>query len=171
MNGTNQAEEDAACRFPAAREPGESVVIMTELIMPAQANPLNNLMGGQMMHFMDIAGALACRRHAGHEVVTVTVERIEFRYPVRVGEVITLTAKLVWAGRTSMKVKIEVGSENIRTHTSRLTNTAFFTYVALDEDRKPIEVPRLVPRTPTEKADFEREQERYEQRKKKKSEA
>lgn len=153
--------------YPAAeRGPDESVVIMTELVMPAQANPLNNLQGGQMMHFMDIAGALACRRHSGHEVATVTVDRIEFRYPVKVGEVITITAKLIWAGRTSMKVKIVVGSEDIKTHTSRMTNTAFFTFVALDDSGRPAAVPRLVPRTETEKEDYDREQKLYEERKK-----
>lgn len=114
-----------------SKTPEQTVVITMELILPAMANLMNNLQGGQMMHFMDIAGALTCRRHSGCEVATVTVDKIEFRYPVKVGEVVTITSKLICVGRTSMRVKICAASENLKSGTARLTNTAFFTYVAL----------------------------------------
>ncbi len=146
------------------RTPDESVVIKTELILPAMANLRNNLQGGQMMHFMDIAGALTCRRHSGCEVATVRVDSIEFQYPVKVGEIVTITSKLVWVGRTSMKVKIRAVSEDHKIRTCKLTNVAYFTYVALDEEGHPVEVPRLLPQTEEEKADFEREQREYEKR-------
>lgn len=137
---------------------------MTELVLPAQANLLNHLLGGQLMHLLDIAGALTCRRHSGCEVATVAVDGIEFREPVEVGEVITIHSRMVWAGRTSMKVRLEVGAENTKTHTSRLTNTAYFTFVALDDAGRPTQVPKLVPQTPQEQAAFDTEQKRHEER-------
>ena len=136
----------------------QSVVITTELILPAMANLMNNLQGGQMMHFMDIAGALTCRKHAGCEVATVAVEKIEFRYPVRVGEVITITSKLIWVGKTSMKVKITAVSENLKSGETKLTNTAYFTYVALDDNARPVPVPRLCPQTKEEQESFDCEE-------------
>ncbi|MFT9055076.1 MAG: acyl-CoA thioesterase [Ethanoligenens sp.] len=155
----------------AGRTPEESVAIMTELILPAQANLLGNLQGGQLMHYMDIAGALTCRRHSGHEVATVTVDKIEFRYPIHVGEVVTVTSKLVWVGHTSMKVRIVVGTEDFKTHQSKLTNTAYFTFVALGDGDRPVTVPPLLPQTEQEKKDFAHEQAKYEARKQKKTAA
>lgn len=148
-----------------SKTPGETVVITTELILPSMANLMNNLQGGQMMKFMDIVGALTCRKHAGCEVATVSVEKIEFKYPVRVGEVVTIKAKLVWVGKSSMKVRIEAVSENLRSGVTRLTNTAFFTYVALDDNCRPVPVPRLCPQTDEERAVFDSEQRAYEEQK------
>jgi Acyl-CoA hydrolase len=145
----------------SGRTPQESVSIMTELVLPAQANLLGNLLGGQLMHLMDIAGALTCRRHSGREVATVAVDKLEFKHPVKVGEIITVTSRMIWAGRTSMKVLIAVGAEDIRTHTSKLTNTASFTFVALDDSCRPTDVPPLIPQTDAEKAEFDREQRLY----------
>jgi acyl-CoA hydrolase len=145
----------------SGRTPQESVSIMTELVLPAQANLLGNLLGGQLMHLMDIAGALTCRRHSGCEVATVAVDKLEFKHPVKVGEIITVTSRMIWAGRSSMKVLIEVGAEDLKTHTAKLTNTASFTFVALNDDGQPTEVPPLTPQTDLEKAEFEKEQQRY----------
>lgn len=155
MNGTENKS------LQKSMTPKQTVVIKTELILPAMTNLMNNLQGGQMMHFMDIAGALTCRRHAGSEVATVTVDKIEFKYPVKIGEIVTITSKLIWVGRTSMKVKICAVSEYVKKGTSRVTNTAFFIYVALDENGNPIPVPRLCPEMEEEKADFVREQQNY----------
>ncbi len=148
----------------AGRTPEESAVTMTELVLPAQTNLLGNLLGGQLMHLMDIAGALTCRRHSGKEVATVAVDSIEFRRPVKLGEIVTIHSRMIWAGRTSMKVKLEVGTEDTRHHISHLTNTAFFTYVSLDDDGRPSPTPPLLPQTDTEKAAFDREQALYNQR-------
>lgn len=145
----------------SGRSPSETVVVMTELVLPMQTNLLNNLLGGQLMHFMDIAGALSCKRHSGCEVVTVAVDKIEFTKPVKLGEIIMITSKLIWVGRTSMKVKITVRAENPKTHASTMTNTAYFTFVALDDDGKPTPIPPLLPETEEEKSDFAREQQRY----------
>lgn len=162
MAETAKHAEHTGC---AGRTPQETVSVMTELVLPAQANLLGNLLGGQLMHLMDIAGALTCRRHAGTEVATVSVEGIAFKQPVHVGEIITVTSRMIWAGRTSMKVRIEVGAEDIRAQTSILTNTAYFTYVALDGDGRPTPVPPLLPQTEEEKRLFMREQRRYEEKK------
>ncbi|MDR3551495.1 MAG: hotdog domain-containing protein [Clostridia bacterium] len=143
------------------RGPEESVVVMTELVLPAQANLLGNLLGGQLMHLMDIAGALTCKRHTGCEVVTVAVDGIEFKQPVKVGQIITVSSRMIWAGRTSMKVCITVGVEDTRTRTSKLTNTAAFTFVALGDDGRPTCVPPLLPRTQEERAAFDAEESRY----------
>ena len=148
-----------------SKTPEQSVVITTELILPAMANLMNNLQGGQMMHFMDIAGALACRKHAGCEVATVAVDKIEFRYPVKVGEFITITAKLILVVRSSMIVKINAVSENLKSGETKLTNTAFFTYVALDDSGHSVSVPRLCPQTKEEREAFDREQQAYEKHK------
>lgn len=142
----------------AVRTPEESVVVMTELVLPMQTNLLNNLLGGQLMHFMDIAGALTCKRHCGCEVATVAVEKIEFHHPVRLGQIITITSKMIWAGRTSMKTRITVSAEDPQKHTSILTNTAYFTFVALNNECNPTPVPKLQPRTEGEINDFNREQ-------------
>lgn len=151
----------------SARRPAESVTVMTELVLPAQANLLGNLLGGQLMHFMDIAGALTCRRHSGYEVATVAVDKLEFKHPIKVGEVITITSKLIWVGNTSMKVKIDVAAEDTKTHVCKLTNTAYMTFVALDSDCRPTKAPPLAPQTDEEKALFEKEQKRYLEFKKK----
>lgn len=148
-----------------SRTPDESAVVMTELVLPAQTNLLGNLLGGQTMHLMDIAGALTCKRHCGKEVATVAVDCIEFRHPVKLGEIITITSRMIWAGRTSMKVRLEIGAEDPKTHTSRLTNTAYYTFVALDENERPTPVPVLLPQTPAERAAFDREETAYRRRK------
>lgn len=155
----------------SGRAPEESISIMTELILPAQANLLGNLQGGQLMHYMDIAGALTCRRHSGYEVATITVDKIEFHYPIRVGEVVTVTSKLIWVGHTSMKVRIVVGTEDFKTHESKMTNTAYFTFVAMGENDRPAPVPPLLPQTEQEKLEFAREQEEYTKRKQEKKKA
>lgn len=151
--------------FPTEpKTPEQTIVVKTELVLPAMANLMNNLQGGQMMHFMDIAGALTCRKHSRCEVATVAVDKIEFRHPVRVGEVITITSKLIWVGRTSMKVKINVISENLKSGETKMTNTAFFTYVALDDNSHPVLVPRLCPQTKDEQEEFDREQQAHNQK-------
>ena len=157
--------ENESCPL-GSRTPDESAVVMTELVLPAQTNLLGNLLGGRMMHLMDIAGALTCKRHCGSEVATVAVDRIEFRHPVKLGEIITITSRMIWAGRTSMKVRLEIGAEDPKSHTSRLANTAFYTFVALDEAQRPTPVPALLPQTPAERDAFDREEAVYRGRKK-----
>jgi acyl-CoA hydrolase len=134
--------------------PGESVVEMMELVLPNDTNPLGNLQGGRLMHWIDIAGAMAASRHSNKVVATVALDNLDFRHPVRAGELVILNAKLTWTGNTSMEVAVNVYAENVKTGNIIQTNQAFVTYVALDDEGKPTPVPRLIPETEEEKKDY-----------------
>lgn len=143
------------------KTPEETKVVMTELVLPGMTNLLGNLLGGELMHRMDIAGALACMRHSGMQVATVAADALEFKHPVRQGEMVSVEAKLVWAGKTSMKVKITATAENLATGAVIVTNVAMFTFVALGKDGQKAAVPELLPQSDEEKRDFEREEQAY----------
>lgn len=143
------------------KTPEESKVVMTELVLPGMTNLLGNLLGGELMHLMDIAGALACMRHSNAQVVTVAVDALEFKHPVRQGEMVCVEAKLVWTGRTSMKVKITATAENLKTGALIVTNVAMFTFVALGENGQKVPVPKLLPETDEERQDYTREEKAY----------
>ena len=122
----------------------DSEVFMTELVLPNDTNLLGNLMGGRMMHWIDICGALAASKHSQKIVATVKINSIEFRHPVRMGEMVELHARLIKVGTTSMDVKVSVVTENLRTAEKIKTNVAYITYVALDDNQRPSPVPRLI---------------------------
>lgn len=129
----------------------QSEIEMTQLVLPNDTNILGNLLGGQLMHWIDIAGALAASRHSNKVVATVALDSLDFRHPVRLGEMVILKARLTWVGRTSMEVSVEVYAENMKTGNAILTNKAFISFVALDDDGKPTEVPPLILGTEEEK--------------------
>ena len=137
------------------KHPRESATIMTELVMPNDTNPLNGLMGGKLMHWMDIVSAIAAQKHSNSIVVTACVDNISFTKPIPVGNVVTLEARVTRAFRTSMEVYIEVWAEDIPNNVRYRSNHAFFTFVAVDKEGKPQEVPSLVPETPEEKELYE----------------
>jgi acyl-CoA hydrolase len=151
------------------KSPRVSEVEMTELVLPNDTNLLGNLLGGKMMHWIDIAGAMAAQRHSNRIVATVSVDSLEFRQPVKMGDMVILKARLTWVGKTSMEVLIKAYTENIKSGTVTLSNKAYLTFVALDDDGKPVSVPQLLPETEQEKSDYiEAEQRRNERLKKKK---
>lgn len=158
-------KEDGAA---AGKTPAETRVEMTELVLPNDTNLLGNLLGGRLMHWIDIAGAMAASRHANRSVATVALDSLDFRHPARMGELVMLKARLTWTGRTSMEVKVEAYAENTRTGNVILTNRAYMTFVALDEQGKPTPVVPLLPQTEEEKRDYEegakRRQERLERK-------
>ena len=127
-----------------------SFVIMTELVLPNDTNTLNNLMGGRMMHLMDIAAAIAAQKHSNRIVVTASVDNVSFRDAIRLGNVVTLEAQVTRAFSSSMEVHIDVWAEDIPSGTRMKTNEAFFTFVAVDQSGRPIDVPEAVPETPAE---------------------
>jgi acyl-CoA hydrolase len=129
----------------------ESVVVKNELSMPNDTNMLNNLMGGKMMYWMDICAGIAAQKHSGVAAVTAAVDNISFNHPIELGSVVTLTAKVTRAFKTSMEVYIEVMAENIPKKTKFVSNSAFFTFVAIDDEGHPVEVPEAVPETEKEK--------------------
>lgn len=117
---------------------------MVEAVLPNDANPLGNMLGGRVMHFIDIAGALAAHRHSNSHVVTASVDYLDFRFPIRVGEFIVLKSSVNRVFHTSMEVGVKVFSENILTGERKHTSTAYVTYVAIDQNRLPRVVPPLI---------------------------
>lgn len=136
------------------KAPADSQVEMTELVLPNDTNLLGNLLGGRLMHWIDVAGALAASRHSNRVVATVAMDSLDFRHPVRMGERVILKAKLTWTGRTSMEVTVKVYAENLKTGSILMTNRAYLTFVALDDEGKPTSVPPLYPETEEEKQDY-----------------
>lgn len=132
--------------------PSVSRVQLIELVLPNDANVLGNMLGGRVMHFIDLAGFMAANRHCRKRCVTVAMERLEFEHPVRVGEAIVLDAQVICAGRTSLDVRVVVRSENLLTGARTRTSTAFMTFVAVDEAGRPSPVPALSPETAEERA-------------------
>lgn len=128
----------------------ESITTMTELVFPNDTNPLGELMGGKLMQWMDIVSAIVAQKHANHVVVTASVDNITFRRPIPVGNVVTLQAQITRAFRTSMEIFIEVWAEDIPKGHKFMSNNAFFTFVAVDEDGKPTLAPEAVPETEKE---------------------
>lgn len=123
---------------------------MTELVLPNDTNPLNNLMGGRLLHWMDIVSAISAQKHSNRIVVTASVDNVSFSHPIRIGNVVTLNAKVTRSFSSSMEVHIEVFSEDLQSGAKIMSHRAFFTFVAVDQAGKPIDVPELIPETPEE---------------------
>ena len=124
----------------------DSKTVMTELIMPNDTNPMGNLMGGYLMRWMDIVSAICAGKHCESHVVTVAVDYISFQNPIHLGDVITLEASATRAFNTSVEIYVEVFANDIKGQKPRRCNHAYFTFVALDDERKdPISVPAVIP--------------------------
>jgi len=134
----------------------ESISEYSELALPNDANGLGNVLGGKVMHLVDLAGAMAAMRHARRPVVTLSVDQLLFLHPVRVGELIVLRSSVNRVFRTSMEVGVRVITEKLMTGERRHTCSAYLTFVALDENRKPTPITPVIPET-------EEEQRRYRQ--------
>jgi uncharacterized protein (TIGR00369 family) len=141
-----------------------SRVTLSQLMHPQQANLLGNVHGGWIMKLVDEAAALACMRHAQRKVVTVAIDSMVFRKPIRIGDLVILNAEVTFAGRTSMEAEVQVLAENPITGEQTHTNTAYLVYVALDDDGCPTAVPPLLSETEDEKRKAEDARERQERR-------
>ena len=128
-----------------------SFTVMNELVFPNDTNPLHNLMGGRLLHLMDIAAAISAQKHSNHIVVTASVDNVSFKHPVKLGDVITIQAKVTRSFHTSMEIRIEVFSENIHPNSRIKSNEAYYTFVALDDTGKTTLVPEIIPETEEEK--------------------
>jgi acyl-CoA hydrolase len=133
----------------------ESLVVMTELVLPNDTNTFGNLMGGRLMYWMDIAAALAAMKHCGSPVVTASVDNISFEAPIKLGNVVHIEAKLSRAFNTSMEVHMKVWGEDAIQQYKYKSNEAYYTFVALDPNGKPRTVPQMTPETDDEKRLFE----------------
>lgn len=128
----------------------DSQVITTQLVLPNDTNGLGNLLGGTLMHWIDIAAAIAAQRHADRVCVTASVDEINFHHPVRLGDVVTLQASVNRAFRTSMEIGVVVTAESRSGHDSRRANNAYLTFVAIDDSGRPVSVPGVTPESKDE---------------------
>ncbi len=142
----------------------QSRITLSQLMLPEHANNHGNVHGGVIMKLVDEAGALACMRHAQSRVVTVAIDRMTFREPIRMGDLVILTAEVSYVGRTSMEACVHVEAENPITGERTFTNDAFLVYVALDSEGHPVPVPPLIPESEAERARMEAGKERQEYR-------
>jgi acyl-CoA hydrolase len=136
------------------KPPRLSHTTVAEVMMPHMANVLGNVHGGVLLGMMDRVGAVAAIRHAQQVCVTVGVDRVDFREPVRVGELVTMQASVNYAHRTSIEVGVRVEAENLLTGVKRHTNSCYLTFVAIDEQGRPVPVAPVIPES-------DEEQERY----------
>jgi uncharacterized protein (TIGR00369 family) len=141
-----------------------SRISIAQLMQPEHANNLGNVHGGWIMKLVDEAGALAFMRHAHRRVVTIAIDSMVFRQPIRIGDLVTLNAEVTYVGRTSGEVEIQVVAENPVTGEQTHTNTAYLVYVALDDNGQPTEVPPLQAETEAEKDRMEAARERQRRR-------
>jgi len=137
---TNAPASPGAAGKPVSASRSE----MVEAVLPNDANPLGNMLGGRVMFLIDIAGALAAHRHSNSHVVTASVDYLDFRFPIRVGEWIVLKSSVNRVFRSSMEVGVKVFSENIFTGERKHTSSAYVTFVAIEQNREPHSVPPLI---------------------------
>jgi acyl-CoA hydrolase len=141
-----------------------SRVRMNELVMPNDTNPLGNLMGGRLLQWMDVCSAISSQRHCNRNVVTISVDNVEFKSAISKGEVVVIEAEVTRAFTTSMEVAMRVWAENLRTGERRLCTTSFYTFVSVDADGRPVPVPEIIPESDFEKERYEQAEERRELR-------
>ena len=149
---------------PAPKPISASRVTLSQLMNLEHANLLGNVHGGSIMKLADEAGALACMRHAQKKVVTVAIDSMTFRQPIRIGDLIILNAEVSYTGRTSMEAEVQVLAENPITGERTHTNTAYLVYVALDDSGRPSSVPPLKAETEDEERKMEKAKERQQRR-------
>ena len=128
---------------------------MNELLLPNDTNTLNNLMGGRLLHWMDIAAGISAQKHCNRIVVTASVENVSFHHPIKLGDVVTIEAKVSRAFNTSVEVRLDVWAENIPSGERLKSNDAYYTFVALDPNGRTIPVPELIPETEEEQNLFD----------------
>jgi acyl-CoA hydrolase len=134
-----------------AKSPSETFTEMVQVVLPNDANPLGFILGGTVMHLIDIAGAIACHRHTRSLLVTAAVDGLQFLHPIKVGDLIILRSCVTAAWSTSLEVEVEVFSEEILTGVRRMTSRAYLTFVATDLDGQRIRIPELILESDEEK--------------------
>jgi acyl-CoA hydrolase len=147
--------DDGNEKLTRPRPVRESISEMTEIVLPNDANPLNSLLGGRLMHWIDLAGAMAAHRHARAYVVTASIDHMDFLVPVRVGDFVVLRSSVNRVFRTSMEVGVKVWVENYRSEENRHVSSAYLTFVAVDAAGNRVAVPPVVPETEDEKRRYE----------------
>jgi acyl-CoA hydrolase len=129
----------------------DSATEMVQVVLPNDANPLGFILGGTVMHLIDIAGAIACHRHTRTLLVTAAVDGLQFLHPIKVGDLIILKSRVTAAWTTSLEVEVEVFSEEILTGLRKLTSVAYLTFVAIDSEKNRLPIPGLILETEEER--------------------
>jgi acyl-CoA hydrolase len=137
------------------KHPSQSEINMTEIVFPNDTNPMGILQGGRLIHWMDIASAACAQIHAENIAVTAMIDKVHFKRAAHLGDIVTLKAKITRAFNTSMEIYVEVWAKPVSTQEKFLTNYAYFTFVALDHEARPVAVPEIIPETDDEKHHFE----------------
>jgi len=148
------------------KRPKDSAVETRYLIMPNQANPQGTAFGGAIVALIDMVAAMAAQRHCGKEVVTAAIDSLAFKEPIRIGDHVTLKASVNYVSHSSLEVGVQVAKEDPYTGKKVLAMTAFLTFVALDENKKPTAAPPIVPESTEEKRRYENAKLRVRARKK-----
>lgn len=143
-----------------SKKVSETYSLKTELVLPNDTNNLGNLMGGKLLHWMDVISAIAAQRASNRTVVTVAVDFVEFKAAIPLGSIVILEAKVTRTFTSSLEVRIDVFHENLRTGERKESNTAYYTFVAVDQSGSPIPVTPVIPETEEEKELFESAQQR-----------
>ena len=143
----------------------DSQVIMHEMIFPNDANILGNVHGGRVMHLMDMCAAMSALKHARTQVVTASVDRLDFLLPAKVGDILILKSSVNYTGYSSMEVGIRIDSENPKTGEKHHTASAYLTFVSIDDNGKPMRVGDIKPKSGIEKRRFNEGKIRHEERK------
>jgi acyl-CoA hydrolase len=138
-----------------ARKASDSFTIMNEIVLPNDTNVFGNLMGGRLMYWMDIAAAMAAGKHCNAPSMTASVDNLSFKNPIRLGNIVHIEAKVTRAFTTSMEIHLKVWGEDALNQETYESNEAYFTFVAIDPNGKPRQVPGVIPETPEETFLFE----------------
>jgi acyl-CoA hydrolase len=136
----------------------------SEIMMPQHANNLGHVFGGVILSMLDRVAAVAAIRHARQNCVTVSVDRVDFREPIHLGDLVVMRASVNYVGRTSMEVGVRVEAENLMTGERRHTNSCYLTFVAIDQSHRPVRIPPVEPETEDEKRRYLAAQERRRRR-------
>ena len=142
----------------------ESKSVISTQMLPSDANPMGNVHGGTILKMVDVAAGVTALRHARENTVTASIDRMDFYNPVYVGNLLTLKASVNYVGKTSMEIGVRIEAENLKTGKVTHTGSCYLTYVAIDENGRPCEVPIVVPETAVEKRRWEAGKRRREER-------
>ena len=137
------------------KHPSESLTILTDLVLPSETNPLNNLFGGELLARMDRAASIAARRHSRRITVTASVNHVAFNRAIALGSVVTVEAKVSRSFKSSMEIFLDVWIEDRESGMRTKANEAIYTFVAVDEQGRPVAVPEIIPETELEKERFD----------------
>ena len=143
-----------------AKAPKHSETIMTQIVFPNDTNPMGILQGGRLVHWLDTAAAICSQNHAEHICVTASIDSVKFKAPAKVGDIVTIKAKVTRAFTSSMEIFVQAWSKKVLTQKEYLINEAYFTFVAIDDNANPTQVPGLKPSTEKEKIEYQLAEER-----------